>query len=186
MSFGVLTVVLIFHSGQCNWRSTCGQLYFESNHYASFKRVMSVLFTFECAGEQRRVFIPISCPGYGAYCVWSQGTLLGTFQWSLVARDTWPHGVTFSRSAEICLYPETFKNQKTLPWNTVSWACFPGLERERGNMPVPSRSSPGGQAWMASICSQPGSMVKPAGRTGWAFLLCSGHLLLWRWNSGGL
>lgn len=75
---------------------------------------MSVFFTFECAGEQRRVFIAISCPGNGAYCVWSQGTLPMTFQWSLVARDTWPHGVTFSRSAAICLsFKETFENQKS-------------------------------------------------------------------------
>lgn len=51
MSFGVLK---IFHSGQCNWRSTHSLLYFEINHCSRFKNVMSVFLTSECVRGRRR------------------------------------------------------------------------------------------------------------------------------------
>lgn len=100
-------------------------------------------------------FIAISCPGNGAYCVWSQGTLPGTFQWSLFARDTWPHGITFSRNAEICPYQKPLKTKKCylrtlrvglpfLLWRGRDGTCLllPGvLLVARG--------------WMAPICPQP-------------------------------
>lgn len=45
---------MVFHSGQCNWRSTCSLLYFEISHCTLFKHVIFIFFTFECVGEQRR------------------------------------------------------------------------------------------------------------------------------------
>lgn len=74
---------------------------------------MSVLFAFECISEQRR----------GIYCnflSWKWCLLpseprrfAGDFPvTSLAARGTWPHGVTFSRSAEICPSGKPWKKTK--------------------------------------------------------------------------
>lgn len=111
---------------------------------------MSVLFVFECVSEQRR----------GAYCnflSWKwcllclePGRFAGDFPVkSLAAGGTWPHGVTFSRSAEICPYGKPLKKPnckivaKSVPLNTMgcfflpTWAHFLSwvaeeVEGERG------------------------------------------------------
>lgn len=117
---------------------------------------MSVLFTFERAAEQRRVFIAIFSPGNGAYCVWSQGTVSGTFQWSLVARDPWPHGITFSRSAEICPYQKSLKNQNLTSELRVGFVFLPWRGREGTCLFLPG-SLLVARGWVAPMCPQPGS-----------------------------
>lgn len=146
---------------------------------------MSVPFTFECAGQQRRVLIAISCPGNGASVFGAKALC-----WGLSSEAWLPERlglmVSLQQKCWNLSVPETFKNQKTFPWNAMSWAYFPALERERGNILLLAGALLVAKGWMAPTCPQPGSVGKRAGRTGWVFLLCSGHLLLCRWNSGGL
>lgn len=114
-------------------------------------------------------FIAISCPGNGAYCLRSQGALLGTFQWRLWLPEAL--GLMVSPSAEVLksVLPGNLEKTpnckivaKSVPLNTTGWFFFPtwacflsGVAEEggrRGGAPAPSSSSPSGRgdAWHPS------------------------------------
>lgn len=131
---------------------------------------MSVPFAFEHVSEQRRsVYCKLLClePKYfaGDFPVTSR-----TF------RGTWPHGVTFSRSAEICSdrkplnktqLQDSCKKCTSEHHGLFLLSCLGSLFVRSGrggrwDMPAPSRWSPGGQgrhgtrlpsAWLSSQAS---------------------------------